>query len=330
VSNHIYTPCDDDKGQHLKQILFIDMDGVIANWGKAAVSVLNSYGYGDKDGEMLDGDILKHGYHFHNHCFDEFGDACDFETLNELWTNNVVEGHGYSNLEALPMVGDVLTCLENQESCDYKVVFISKTMVDALYALDTVAQQKHEWLKKRFGAFYEDSFGLIVPKPCVTKSTAARQWLENTGHSADSYALVDDNAANCINWENCMPKATALLVDTDWNQNDDYDGANRACPYVAGLLLSEGLHTGQLSADPAQPGTPPQKTVADKTNPSHYQFSNGAQVIDITQALMFPEGNVVKYVARAGKKGGESQLDDLRKAKYYLDLAIEIAEREAE
>ncbi len=325
MHNHLYAPCDDTQAQHFKQILFIDMDGVIANWGKAAVSVLNSYGYGDKDGEMLDGDILQHGYHFHDHCFDEYGDACSFEELNELWTNNVVEGHGYSRLDGLPMTDDVLTCLENQEEHNYKVVFISKTMVDALYALDTVLRQKHEWLKKWFGAFYAGSLGLIVPRPGVTKSSAARQWLENTGHSADSYALVDDNAANCINWENCMPKATALLVDTDWNQNDDYDGANRACPYVAGLLIHNGLHTGELPADPALPGTPPQKTAADKTNPSHYQFSNGAQVIDITQELDFPCGNVVKYVARAGRKGGESRMDDLSKAKYYLDLAIERA-----
>ena len=55
-------------------------------------------------------------------------------------------------------------------------------------------------------------------------------------------------------------------------------------------------------------------------------MANGAQVIDITQELMFAEGNVVKYVSRAGRKGGESRLDDLCKAKYYLDLAIRRAE----
>jgi len=59
-----------------------------------------------------------------------------------------------------------------------------------------------------------------------------------------------------------------------------------------------------------------------KISPSHYQLPGGFQVIDLTKHLGFCEGNVVKYVARAGNKGGESRLDDLRKAKYYLDLAV--------
>ena len=58
-------------------------------------------------------------------------------------------------------------------------------------------------------------------------------------------------------------------------------------------------------------------------------MANGSQVIDITQTLMFAEGNVVKYVTRAGNKAGESTLDDLHKARYYLSLAIEIAEKGA-
>ena len=62
--------------------------------------------------------------------------------------------------------------------------------------------------------------------------------------------------------------------------------------------------------------------MSDKVSPSHYQLPGGFQVIDLTKHLGFCEGNVVKYVARAGNKGGESRLDDLRKAKYYLDLAV--------
>lgn len=62
--------------------------------------------------------------------------------------------------------------------------------------------------------------------------------------------------------------------------------------------------------------------MSDKTNPKHYQLRNGFQVIDLTETLPFCEGNVVKYVARAGKKDGESRLDDLKKAKYYLERAI--------
>ena len=60
----------------------------------------------------------------------------------------------------------------------------------------------------------------------------------------------------------------------------------------------------------------------DKTNPSHYQLGDGIQVIDVTEKLGFLEGNVVKYVCRAGNKEGENPLDDLGKAKWYLERLI--------
>ena len=62
-----------------------------------------------------------------------------------------------------------------------------------------------------------------------------------------------------------------------------------------------------------------------KTDPQHYQLDNGTQVIDLTETLDFCSGNVVKYVARAGKKDGESRLDDLLKAAWYLDRLIDKA-----
>lgn len=39
-------------------------------------------------------------------------------------------------------------------------------------------------------------------------------------------------------------------------------------------------------------------------HPSHYAegWSNGAEVIDITENLNFNRGNAVKYIARAGRK----------------------------
>lgn len=63
--------------------------------------------------------------------------------------------------------------------------------------------------------------------------------------------------------------------------------------------------------------------MTDSVNhPAHYQgFSNGAEIIDITENLSFNLGNVVKYVARAGRKH-EEPLEDLRKAQWYLDREI--------
>lgn len=63
--------------------------------------------------------------------------------------------------------------------------------------------------------------------------------------------------------------------------------------------------------------------MSDAVNhPAHYNwFSNGAEIIDITENLTFNAGNVVKYVARAGRKT-EDPLEDLRKAKFYLEREI--------
>lgn len=64
--------------------------------------------------------------------------------------------------------------------------------------------------------------------------------------------------------------------------------------------------------------------MGDNVNqPAHYQFSNGAQVIDITENLSFSRGNVVKYTARAGRKDGARELEDLLKARFYLEREIE-------
>ncbi|MBM4640683.1 DUF3310 domain-containing protein [Rhodococcus hoagii] len=66
-----------------------------------------------------------------------------------------------------------------------------------------------------------------------------------------------------------------------------------------------------------------QKPTDDPVSPSHYQgFSNGAEVIDITENLNFNRGNAIKYAARAGAKDPAKELEDLRKAKWYIDREI--------
>jgi Protein of unknwon function (DUF3310) len=56
-------------------------------------------------------------------------------------------------------------------------------------------------------------------------------------------------------------------------------------------------------------------------HPNHYKHG-GVEVIDAIEAwsLGFRLGNVIKYVARADHKG--SRLEDLKKARWYLDREI--------
>jgi hypothetical protein len=46
------------------------------------------------------------------------------------------------------------------------------------------------------------------------------------------------------------------------------------------------------------------------------------QIIEAYE-LNFAVGNVIKYMLRAGKKGGEDALDDLKKAQWYLNAELE-------
>lgn len=69
--------------------------------------------------------------------------------------------------------------------------------------------------------------------------------------------------------------------------------------------------------------------MADLVNhPSHYNVGS-IEVIDAIEdwRLGFHAGNVVKYVARAGHKGNE--VEDLKKARWYLDRLIQTKESNA-
>ena len=71
-----------------------------------------------------------------------------------------------------------------------------------------------------------------------------------------------------------------------------------------------------------------QATVDAVNHPSHYTLG-GVEVIDAIEAwqLGFNTGNAVKYLARAGKKDPSKTLEDLRKAKWYVEREIARLER---
>jgi len=59
----------------------------------------------------------------------------------------------------------------------------------------------------------------------------------------------------------------------------------------------------------------------DPINPKHYTDSAVEPIVAIEAwNLGFCLGNAVKYIARAGRKG--DRLEDLRKARWYLDREI--------
>lgn len=63
----------------------------------------------------------------------------------------------------------------------------------------------------------------------------------------------------------------------------------------------------------------------DAINHPAYYTDGKIEVSDFIadKNLNFFRGNVVKYVARAGKKNAETEVDDLQKARWYIDREIE-------
>ena len=64
------------------------------------------------------------------------------------------------------------------------------------------------------------------------------------------------------------------------------------------------------------------EAVADTVNhPAHYNaHPSGVECIDVAEHMNFCRGNALKYLWRAGQKGDE--LEDLKKARWYLDREI--------
>ena len=69
----------------------------------------------------------------------------------------------------------------------------------------------------------------------------------------------------------------------------------------------------------------------DAINPNHYKgFSNGAEVIDISENLVSNASHAFNYVARAGRADGytksqdvEGKIEDYTKAVWFIEREIE-------
>ena len=71
--------------------------------------------------------------------------------------------------------------------------------------------------------------------------------------------------------------------------------------------------------------------MSDAINPNHYKgFSNGAEVIDISENLVSNASHAFNYVARAGRADGytksqdvEGKIEDYTKAVWFIEREIE-------
>ena len=66
-------------------------------------------------------------------------------------------------------------------------------------------------------------------------------------------------------------------------------------------------------------------------HPPHYtQHPSGVECIQITEHFDFCLGNAIKYIWRAGEKNKDSEIEDLEKARWYIDRQIARLKKEKE
>jgi hypothetical protein len=66
-------------------------------------------------------------------------------------------------------------------------------------------------------------------------------------------------------------------------------------------------------------------------HPPHYtSHPSGIECVDIAKHHCFCIGNVFKYIWRAGLKDSTTEIEDLKKAVFYLNKKIDDLEREKE
>lgn len=91
----------------------------------------------------------------------------------------------------------------------------------------------------------------------------------------------------------------------------------------------QGEHCFRVVADHSVVVSPPNLGVRDPVNRSAGYTYSAIEPIDVIEAwaLGFCLGQIIKYVCRAGKKPGADDIQDLKKAAWYLNREIKNREK---
>ncbi|MFD7257154.1 DUF3310 domain-containing protein [Streptomyces sp. NPDC059874] len=94
-------------------------------------------------------------------------------------------------------------------------------------------------------------------------------------------------------------------------------------PYGVKLYLGGRVEYKAFAEDEIEPLGIEEADYSAIDSPGHYTWlPNGLQVIDLTEHMNFSRGNAVKYLCRAGRKDPSTELEDLRKALWYVQREI--------
>jgi hypothetical protein len=98
-----------------------------------------------------------------------------------------------------------------------------------------------------------------------------------------------------------------------------------------GTLVQESSGRSE-TARSGEVGAPDPSSIQrdDPIRPRHYRSSpSGVECIDVVEHMTFNVGSAMKYLWRAGLKGGSPRVEDLKKAAWYINREIEKLTKES-
>ena len=129
------------------------------------------------------------------------------------------------------------------------------------------------------------------------------------------------NEAGCYKWKICE---SCMSFEEDPQTGEHC----AACEYPGITTSDMPIGTKPTNYAPAVLVGYPETTFDAVSHPSHYTEGRQYEPRKVIHdwGLNFNLGNAVKYISRAGRKG--DALEDLKKARQYLDFEIEEMEKE--
>jgi hypothetical protein len=101
--------------------------------------------------------------------------------------------------------------------------------------------------------------------------------------------------------------------------------APKTKPCVGIVEVGQHIHVARERAYLAAVERLPPRSGNDPVNhPAHYNaHPAGIECIDVVEHMTFNVGSAMKYLWRAGLKGGSPRVEDLKKAAWYINREIE-------
>lgn len=151
------------------------------------------------------------------------------------------------------------------------------------------------------------------------------------GYSDEPYVVQPDDGY--LYHEEPNPEDVSEILESESfaAMVKEASSSDQGYPFVP--HIAEGNDYAALAHRAETEGLPKVVPGNDPVSPSHYKFSNGVEVIDISENLTSNGAQALQYIARATRIDGKNKafpLEDLNKAVWFIQREIQRIENRNE